>query len=78
MITIHNQSLLTGKTHSMTLDITPEAYITGLVQWEQGMLIQKAFPTLTADEREFIMTGTTPEEWDALNWNDEGDESEHY
>jgi hypothetical protein len=29
-------------------------------------LIQDAFPTLTADEREFILTGITSEEWDEI------------
>lgn len=34
-------------------------------KWD-GMLIQKAFPYLTADEREFILTGMTAKEWDEL------------
>ena len=29
----------------------------------QGALIQEAFPMLNADQREFILTGITPEEW---------------
>jgi len=28
------------------------------------MLIQNAFPNLTDDQREFILTGSTKEEWD--------------
>jgi|TARA_B100000131_G_scaffold240447_1_gene232745 hypothetical protein len=32
--------------------------------WESGVLIQDAMPHLNADEREFIKTGITPEEWD--------------
>lgn len=31
--------------------------------WQDGVSIQNAMPYLTADEREFIMTGITPEEW---------------
>ena len=31
--------------------------------WQNGKSIQNAMPYLTADEREFIMTGITPEEW---------------
>ena len=27
-------------------------------------LIQRAFPDLSADDREFILTGVSPEEWD--------------
>jgi len=35
-----------------------------LDRWENGELIQNAMPELTEDEREFIMTGVTPEEWE--------------
>jgi hypothetical protein len=45
----------------MDLDIT-EAQIE---KWENGELIQNAFPNLNNDEREFLLTGMTPEEWDA-------------
>lgn len=34
--------------------------------WINGHgLIQEIFPNLTPNQREFIMTGSTPEEWDA-------------
>jgi len=36
-----------------------------------GMLIQDAMPNVSVDEREFIMTGITPEEWDST-FNEEG------
>lgn len=33
-------------------------------QWERtGEPIQRAFPELNADQREFLLTGMTPEEW---------------
>lgn len=32
--------------------------------WVSGELAQRAFPHLTADQREFIMTGITSDEWD--------------
>jgi hypothetical protein len=35
-----------------------------LEDWQSGTLIQRAMPNLTADEREFIMTGITGKEWD--------------
>jgi hypothetical protein len=34
--------------------------------WRSGMLIQNAMPNLSADEREFIMTGITPDVWEEL------------
>jgi hypothetical protein len=54
-------STLTGKFHQVELPVTPEQ----LTAWEGGQLVQRVFPHLTADEREFIMSGITPEEWDA-------------
>ena len=54
-------SMLTGDVHEMDLDITPAQ----LESYELfGVLLQDAFPNLTAEEREFIKTGITPEEWD--------------
>jgi len=32
----------------------------------QGELIQDVFPHLTPDEREFIQTGITPEDWNEM------------
>ena len=57
---ITRTSMLSGKTNSMELDITRDqlhAY------HEEGALLQDAFPNLNADEREFIKTGITPQEW---------------
>jgi hypothetical protein len=58
-ILITRKSILSGKVHAMSLPITEEQY----TAWEQGTLVQDAMPHLTPDEREFIMTGITPEEW---------------
>lgn len=54
-------STLTGKTQEMDLDIT----LNQLQRFVDGKeYIQDIFPNLTASEREFILTGITPEEWD--------------
>jgi|TARA_R100000234_G_C4991961_1_gene176008 hypothetical protein len=46
----------------MEIDVTLEQ----LSSWQvDGVLIQNAMPHLTPDEREFIKTGITPEEWDS-------------
>lgn len=42
----------------------------------KNMLIQDAFPNLTADQREFILTGITQEEWDATMRDDEDEEDD--
>lgn len=59
MTKITRQSMLTGILHTMELPVTMHQY----TLWEEGMLIQDAMPNLSADEREFIMTGITPSEW---------------
>ena len=35
-------------------------------QWLSGDSIQYAFPDFSPEQREFIMTGITPEMWDRL------------
>ena len=57
---ITRTSMFTDITRTIDLPIT-EA---DLQAWQNGMHIQKACPDLTPDEREFIMTGVTKEEWE--------------
>ena len=59
---ITKQSGLTGKQHSMDVDVTDE----DIQKWKEGTMIQVAMPNLTPDEREFIMTGITPQEWSGM------------
>jgi hypothetical protein len=59
---ITRTSRLTGKTSVMYLDITKEQ----LFSWVDGELVQNAMPQLSAEEREFLMTGITPDEWDSV------------
>ena len=58
---IYRISSITGEANCMDLDIT-DAQLD--LYDEFGVLLQDAFPNLTAGEREFIKTGITPEEWD--------------
>jgi len=55
-------SPISGKINVMDLDVTKDQF----VAWEKGALIQDAFPNLTPDEREFLKTGVTRDEWDAM------------
>jgi hypothetical protein len=64
MITITRTSPITGITHTTNLDMTQVQYDAALVEWGSGTLIQNAFPTLDADQREFIKSGIPPHEWD--------------
>ena len=62
LMLIKRISMLSNIEHEMEIDVKEEQ----IKQWQEGMLIQDAMPQLTADEREFIMTGITSEEWDNL------------
>lgn len=53
-------SLLTDKESTQDIPVTVDQ----IDRWRKGELIQNAMPNLTADQREFIMTGITKEEWD--------------
>lgn len=57
---VRRTSPFTGKTHEWDLPITWEQ----VQRWENGELIQDAFPNLTPGEREFLLTGITPDEWE--------------
>ena len=36
------------------------------IKWQEGMLVQQAFPDLSASEREMLITGTHPKCWDKM------------
>lgn len=59
---ITKKSMYSGKFNTMDLPITEEQ----IARWQSGTLIQNAFPNLNADQREFLMTGILPEEWDVM------------
>ena len=56
------KSMLTGNITTREIPVTDEQ----LAQWSQGALIQDVMPDVSADDREFIKTGITPEEWGGL------------
>ena len=64
-------SQYSGIEHTLDLDITQEQ----LDKFNNGLLVQKAFPQLDADEREFILTGITCEEWEIISGTMESEES---
>jgi hypothetical protein len=59
---VTRKNIFTGIERSLNLDITQEQ----LTRWNNGELIQKVFPHLSVDEREFLMTGIIGEEWNEL------------
>lgn len=67
---VRRTSQISGKVHEMELSITHEQ----VIDFQCGALVQDAFPNLTPAEREFILTGITPEEWDDVFGNDDDEE----
>lgn len=65
------RSLATGITHTVELPITQEEWDKFL---KSNSLIQRAFPNLTPDQREFLISGTTPDEWDEMFGDDDEEE----
>jgi hypothetical protein len=65
---VEKKSPLTGEMNTMEIPVTQEQ----LENWWGGMLIQDAMPNLSADQREFLMTGYTPEDWEQLFPPEEG------
>ncbi len=55
--TFTGNCVITGKEYSVSV---PKA---GLYAYRQGALIQDAFPGVCADDREFLMSGISPEGW---------------
>jgi len=56
-------SILDGETYEMDLPIQQE----DLDKYEShGGYIQDVFPNLPPEQREFIMSGITPEKWNAI------------
>lgn len=59
---IKRTSILTGKTHEMEIPVSK----TQIHNWQLGCLIQNVMPELTPEEREFVRSGITPDEWNLV------------
>lgn len=64
-------SMVSGKQHTREYRMTAEQI--RLYTSENRPLIQDIFPELSLEDREFLMTGITPEEW-AATFGDGDDE----
>ena len=73
---IAKYSNLSGRLNEMDIPVTH----TELRDWMEGdELIQDAFPHLTPEQREFLKTGITPAEWDAVfPYGDDEPEDVHF
>ena len=64
---ITKKSIFTGIERTLEINITQDQFDA----WKNGMLIQDAMPNISAEDREFVMTGTIKEEWDELKLDDD-------
>ncbi len=62
-------SMFSGVSHTLDIPVTQEQ----LDSWLGGKLIQVAMPNLSPDDREFLITGMTPDEWEEMM----GDDDDH-
>ncbi len=64
-VRVTRRSGLTGEVHTRTIE---NGVVLQIRQWVNGDggFIQDIMPQVSKDDREFIMSGITPEEWDAM------------
>ena len=62
-VTIHHDRMRTSMNFGK---INISEFMKKYNQWLSGDSIQYAFPDFSPEQREFIMTGITPEMWDRL------------
>lgn len=68
---VEKTSFISGKVHSLDLNITQEQLIKVNNRFATKELIQDIVPHLSEDDREYLMTGSTPEEWASTFRDDE-------
>lgn len=64
---ITRRSMLSGITRTKEIDVTRDQ----LEEWANGGLIQDVMPNLSDDDREFILSGITADEWDSVYGEEE-------
>ena len=69
-VLVHKKSTVSGRVNSMLLPTTQ-----GKIEYwiESGKLIQDVMPDLNDNQREFLMSGITPREWNDM-FGEEDDE----
>lgn len=59
-------NVVIGQTAMFYDGVTPELMKEAQAIYDSGAKIQDAFPFLSSDEREFLISGLTPETWNKL------------
>lgn len=55
-------SPVTGKENTRDINCTLEQF----TLWQHGAHIQDAMPNVSPEDREFLISGSTPEDWETL------------
>jgi hypothetical protein len=63
IVWVTKRSNLSGELHTLSIDVNMESYEKYL---KGEILVQEIEPLLSANDREFLLTGILPEEWDEL------------
>ena len=71
MITLVTTCPICGRDHEVMV------YADDYSRWQNGELAQNAFPYLTANEREMLISGIDPECWESM-FTEPEDEDEDY
>lgn len=66
---VYKKSVVSGVVNEMEIPVSPER-IAAFFQ-EGSPLVQNAFPELNVDQREFLVSGITPTEWNNIFGEDE-------
>ena len=60
---VSKRSPRTGEVNTRDINCTQEQYDS----WKSGAgLIQRVMPNVSAEDREFLISGYTPEDWEAI------------
>ena len=72
-IYLHTDHPMRGRIQTHLPEISFGQFMAGLEAYQAGALIQDAFPFLTLNECELMLSGLTGAEFDALYAEDEGE-----
>lgn len=64
LVRVERISPFSGKKNVMYFKTSQEKVENWIKNWPNVPYVQDEFPELNADEREFLRSGITPEEWD--------------
>jgi len=67
-------TIITSSSFATTVYQPMKEVLISWEKWRDGEMIQRAFPYMNAEQREFIMTGITPTEWNRI-FNTEKEEN---